>query len=290
MLRRTVGGQAKQSQHITGKAIDVAFPDVPLKQMRYSALIRERGGVGYYPTSGIPFVHVDTGPVRAWPRMPRYELALLFPNGHTKHRPATAIRSRKDDVRRAQSATRRLATEVATFFDIHNHPRPADRRSRGGRLAAWPRAPRPQPAASLASSPRSPRSRRLKRCPALTRARRRPAGPDAARARQVARVASTPRRTRTALVSRPTATADASDHASAETADRSHELAGPAADEPPPAARPKPASPASSAASATAPRAGRRKRAQTLRASPRSSRAPGPRRSPPTARRRDRLR
>src|SRR6478752_2638657 len=45
MLRRTVGGQAKQSQHITGKAIDAVFPDVPLKQMRYSALIREVGGV-----------------------------------------------------------------------------------------------------------------------------------------------------------------------------------------------------------------------------------------------------
>ena len=32
MLRRTVGGQASQSQHITGKAIDATFPDVPLKQ------------------------------------------------------------------------------------------------------------------------------------------------------------------------------------------------------------------------------------------------------------------
>ena len=78
MLRRTVGGQASQSQHITGKAIDITFPDIPLKKMRYSALIRERGGVGYYPTSGVPFVHVDTANVRMWPRMPRYELALLF--------------------------------------------------------------------------------------------------------------------------------------------------------------------------------------------------------------------
>ena len=38
MLRRNVGGQASQSQHITGKAIDITFPDVPLKRMRYSAL------------------------------------------------------------------------------------------------------------------------------------------------------------------------------------------------------------------------------------------------------------
>jgi hypothetical protein len=74
MLRRTVGGQAKQSQHISGKAIDAAFPDIPVKQMRYSALIRERGGVGYYPTSGIPFVHV----IRA--RLPATSRSAV-PNG-----------------------------------------------------------------------------------------------------------------------------------------------------------------------------------------------------------------
>ena len=44
-------------------------------------MIRERGGVGYYPTSGIPFVHVDTSRVRHWPRMVRDELALIFPAG-----------------------------------------------------------------------------------------------------------------------------------------------------------------------------------------------------------------
>jgi uncharacterized protein YcbK (DUF882 family) len=125
MLRRTVGGQAKQSQHITGKAIDAVFPDVPLKQMRYSALIREVGGVGYYPTSGTPFVHVDTGPVRAWPRLPRYELALLFPNGETKHKPDDGDSITKDDARRAQERHKDAATEVATFFDLHNHPKPA---------------------------------------------------------------------------------------------------------------------------------------------------------------------
>ncbi len=124
MLRRTVGGQAKQSQHITGKAIDAVFPDISLKQMRYSALIREVGGVGYYPTSGTPFVHVDTGPVRAWPRLPRYELALLFPNGQTKHKPDDGDSITKDDVRRAQERHKELATEVAAFFEVHNHPKP----------------------------------------------------------------------------------------------------------------------------------------------------------------------
>jgi uncharacterized protein YcbK (DUF882 family) len=116
MLRRTVGGQAKQSQHITGKAIDITFPDIPLKKMRYSALIRERGGVGYYPTSGVPFVHVDTGNVRMWPRMPRMELALLFPNGHSKYVPDDGRPITPTDVKVAQSRVHDLAVQVAEFF------------------------------------------------------------------------------------------------------------------------------------------------------------------------------
>jgi len=116
MLRRTVGGQASQSQHITGKAIDIAFPDVPVKNMRYSALIRERGGVGYYPTSGIPFVHVDTASVRMWPRLPRYELALLFPNGRSKYVPADGRPITPSDVKVAQSKFSDLAVQVAAFF------------------------------------------------------------------------------------------------------------------------------------------------------------------------------
>jgi uncharacterized protein YcbK (DUF882 family) len=87
-LRRRGGGQAKHSRHMTGQACDIQFPDIPLKQLRSSALIQERGGVGYYPGSGVPFVHVDTGNVRYWPRMPRQELALLFPSGHTRYIPA----------------------------------------------------------------------------------------------------------------------------------------------------------------------------------------------------------
>jgi len=87
MLRRTRGGQGRKSQHLLGKAADLHFPDVSVKQLRNSALVREIGGVGYYPTSAIQFVHVDTGRVRHWPRLPRQELALLFPSGKSKHRP-----------------------------------------------------------------------------------------------------------------------------------------------------------------------------------------------------------
>ena len=87
-LRRRSSGVAKHSQHILGKAMDVYFPDVPLKRLREAALIHQKGGVGYYPTSGRPFVHIDTGRVRYWPRMPRQELARLFPDGNTLHIPA----------------------------------------------------------------------------------------------------------------------------------------------------------------------------------------------------------
>jgi uncharacterized protein YcbK (DUF882 family) len=88
MLRRTSGGQARRSRHLTGQAADLMFPDVPLKQLRYAALVAERGGVGYYPASGIPFVHVDTGNVRHWPHISRTELAALFPKGHSLHVPS----------------------------------------------------------------------------------------------------------------------------------------------------------------------------------------------------------
>lgn len=122
MLRHTVGGQAKFSQHITGKAIDITFPDIPLKKMRYSALIRERGGVGYYPTSGVPFIHIDTANVRMWPRMPRQELALLFPNGRSKFVPADGRPITPSDVKVARSRFHDLATQVAEFFHDRREP------------------------------------------------------------------------------------------------------------------------------------------------------------------------
>ena len=111
--------KAKKSKHMTGQAIDAAFPDIPLKQLRWSAAIRQVGGIGYYPTSGIPFVHVDTGPVRAWPRLPRSELALLFPDAKTQHHPADGGSLTRDDVRRARANTD-VAKQVAAYFDLRN--------------------------------------------------------------------------------------------------------------------------------------------------------------------------
>jgi uncharacterized protein YcbK (DUF882 family) len=123
LLRRTVGGQASQSRHILGKAMDVTFPDVPVKKLRYSALIRERGGVGYYPTSATPFVHIDTDRVRAWPRLPRQELALLFPNGRSQHIPEDGDPITPEDVRRARAANAELAQQITEVRELHAHQR-----------------------------------------------------------------------------------------------------------------------------------------------------------------------
>jgi uncharacterized protein YcbK (DUF882 family) len=121
-LRRAGGGQAKHSQHILGKAMDVAFPDVPVQKLRYAGLVREAGGVGYYPTSGVPFVHIDTGPVRMWPSMPRYELALLFPKGHTKFYPADRRPITVADVSYARSHFTQMADAIAAFHQFRASP------------------------------------------------------------------------------------------------------------------------------------------------------------------------
>ncbi len=123
MLRNTSGGQASESRHILGKAIDVHFPDIEVKRIRYSALIREKGGVGYYPTSALPFIHIDTDRVRAWPRLPRTELALLFPNGRTQHLPADGGPITVDDVRAAQAQNQKLTVELAAYHGFRREPK-----------------------------------------------------------------------------------------------------------------------------------------------------------------------
>jgi len=88
MLRRRSSGVARHSQHMLGHAMDFSIPDVPLEQIRYAGLRLQRGGVGFYPTSGSPFVHLDTGNIRHWPRMTHDQLANVFPDGRTVHVPS----------------------------------------------------------------------------------------------------------------------------------------------------------------------------------------------------------
>ncbi|HVV60765.1 MAG TPA: DUF882 domain-containing protein [Pseudolabrys sp.] len=87
MLRARTTGVAQFSQHTHGQAIDFFIPGVPLSEIRKVGLRLQRGGVGFYPTSGSPFVHLDTGTIRHWPRMTREQLVKVFPDGRTVHIP-----------------------------------------------------------------------------------------------------------------------------------------------------------------------------------------------------------
>jgi uncharacterized protein YcbK (DUF882 family) len=79
MLKKIGRNVAKQSMHIRGKAIDLYFPDVPVAKLRGSAIVRQIGGVGYYPRSGTSgFVHLDSGKVRYWPRPSEAQLSQIM--------------------------------------------------------------------------------------------------------------------------------------------------------------------------------------------------------------------
>jgi uncharacterized protein YcbK (DUF882 family) len=88
MLRRRSSGVAQFSQHTLGKAMDFYLQGASLEEIREAGLRLQRGGVGYYPTSGSPFVHLDVGSIRHWPSMSREQLARVFPNGRTVHIPS----------------------------------------------------------------------------------------------------------------------------------------------------------------------------------------------------------
>ncbi|HEY5795989.1 MAG TPA: DUF882 domain-containing protein [Bosea sp. (in: a-proteobacteria)] len=88
MLRRRSSAVAKHSQHMLGKAMDFYLPDTPTARIREAGMRLQRGGVGFYPGAHTPFVHLDAGSVRSWPRMTRDQLARLFPDEKTVHLPA----------------------------------------------------------------------------------------------------------------------------------------------------------------------------------------------------------
>jgi len=113
MLRRRSSGVARHSQHMLGHAMDFFIPEVPLEQIRFAGLRLQRGGVGFYPTSGSPFVHLDTGNIRHWPRMTHDQLARVFPEGRTVHIPSDGVPLKGYELARADIEKRGDGDAVA---------------------------------------------------------------------------------------------------------------------------------------------------------------------------------
>jgi uncharacterized protein YcbK (DUF882 family) len=91
MLRRRSRQVAEHSQHMLGKAMDAHFLDVPTARIRDIAMRLQAGGVGFYPTGNTPWVHIDSGSVRYWPRMSHDQIARLFPDGKTVFVPSDGV-------------------------------------------------------------------------------------------------------------------------------------------------------------------------------------------------------
>ena len=146
--RSKSSGVARHSQHTLGKAIDFYIPGVPLDKLRATAMRIQGGGVGYYPTSGSPFVHLDVGNVRAWPRMTREQLVKLFPDGRTVHlptdgKPLPGYELALADLERGHPHRRRAAEAQLPGFAVQ----PRQGRRRGRRQRDRPRDRPPHRAA-----------------------------------------------------------------------------------------------------------------------------------------------
>jgi len=115
MLRRRSSGVARFSQHMLGHAMDFFIPGIPLDQIRAAGLRLQRGGVGFYPTSGSPFVHLDTGSIRHWPRMTHDQLAKVFPDGRTVHLPSNGGPLKGYELARADIERRGNGDDAATI-------------------------------------------------------------------------------------------------------------------------------------------------------------------------------
>jgi uncharacterized protein YcbK (DUF882 family) len=91
MLRRRSRQVAEHSQHMLGKAMDAHFIDVPTAKIRDITMRLQAGGTGFYPTGNTPWVHIDSGSVRYWPRMNHDQIARLFPDGKTVFIPSDGV-------------------------------------------------------------------------------------------------------------------------------------------------------------------------------------------------------
>jgi hypothetical protein len=98
-----------------GKAMDTSMPGLSMEKLREIGMRMQRGGVGYYPSAGTPFVHLDVGGVRHWPRMNYDQLARLFPDGKTVHIPSNGKPMDRYEEARAEILAR--GGEAATFAE-----------------------------------------------------------------------------------------------------------------------------------------------------------------------------
>src|SRR4029077_13142376 len=114
MLRRRSRQVAEHSQHMQGKAIDAHFLDVGTARIRDIAMRAQAGGVGFYPTGNTPWVHIDSGSVRYWPKMSRDALTRLFPDGKTVFIPADGQPMPRYEQARAEIEARGGNVQVAS--------------------------------------------------------------------------------------------------------------------------------------------------------------------------------
>lgn len=170
MLRRRSRGVAKHSQHTLGKAMDFYLPDTSSARIREVAMRMQGGGVGFYPRAHTPFIHLDAGSVRSWPRMTRDQLVRLFPDRKTVHLPADGKPLEGYELARAEITSRGGAVAGYAASDLDEgaiiasgggrsfwaalfggDEEEADARPTRGRRAA----PRQQPAVLAYANPRA---------------------------------------------------------------------------------------------------------------------------------------
>jgi uncharacterized protein YcbK (DUF882 family) len=164
MLRRRSSGVARFSQHMLGHAMDFFIPDVPLEQIRFAGLRLQRGGVGFYPTSGSPFVHLDTGSIRHWPRMTHDQLARVFPDGRTVHVPSDGTPLKGYELARADIEKRDNGDDALTktkpsLFAALFRSKSSDDEDEGASAPAVSEKPAPAAVAKSAEAVPIPRAK-----------------------------------------------------------------------------------------------------------------------------------
>jgi uncharacterized protein YcbK (DUF882 family) len=162
MLHARSNGVADHSQHMLGKAMDFYIPGASLEELRNVGLRLQRGGVGYYPTSGSPFVHLDVGNVRHWgPPIGDAEMAKIM-TGHAvqvaaadKHGPAMQAAPYKKPAAKDQDAA---AKPVQGFALASLDSKPTVRPATAAQAPAKTATPTATSAATSGTGMRAPKA------------------------------------------------------------------------------------------------------------------------------------